>query len=308
MPRFVPFFSEAAWRTMKEKECSPGIHAGLALYRFFEGPLDDEKKKRNLRLIQNITFPEGTRLLVERQERQLQALAARGFETSRFEMKTVERLACGLGIASSAENGLYLDRIHGLPCIPGPSLKGVAQDQALMERGVFLARTRRQELRRMDGEFVAVFGAQSAEQGETLDRQWEARKGHVLFLDGVPVLSPCGQPFEIEIMNPHYGEYYSERGAKPPADYLAPTPIFFITVKKGVTFSFALAARQADFVLKGRRNAEAAVTVKIDADQLLAKAKTWLVTRLEDFGVGGKTRVGYGRLLSVAEAAARGGV
>jgi CRISPR-associated protein Cmr6 len=107
------------------------------------------------------------------------------------------------------------------------------------------------------------------------------RRGGVLFFD---LLSAADPPLKLalDIMNPHYGKYYTD--AAPPADYLEPVPVYFLTVDQGSQFSTFVAAR--DQVL---------------LDQILQRSVNgqwtgWLCEALEHWGAGGKTRAGYGEL------------
>ncbi|MDI6893171.1 MAG: type III-B CRISPR module RAMP protein Cmr6 [Bacillota bacterium] len=96
----------------------------------------------------------------------------------------------------------------------------------------------------------------------------KGRRGSVVFFDAVPVEPPV---LKVDVMNPHYGEYY--RGAEAPADYLSPVPVYFLAVEAGSRFAFAVGG--AD-------------------EELARKAKSWLVSALRDFGAGAKTSAGYG--------------
>jgi hypothetical protein len=98
----------------------------------------------------------------------------------------------------------------------------------------------------------------------------QKKKGEVVFLDAYPKDVP---QLHIDIMNPHYGPYYSD--GVPPADHHNPTPIKFLTVAPGTTFIFR------------------AVTKKENG--LPQKVKKALLSALTEEGVGAKTAVGYGR-------------
>jgi CRISPR-associated protein Cmr6 len=97
------------------------------------------------------------------------------------------------------------------------------------------------------------------------------QQGEVTFFDACPVAVPT---LEIDILNPHYGDYYQDKNnQKPPADYHNPVPTFFLTVAKGSRFQFALASRNPG---------------------LAQVAESWLRQALGDLGIGGKTAAGYG--------------
>lgn len=112
--------------------------------------------------------------------------------------------------------------------------------------------------------YRAVFGTQSA-------------RGRVVFFDAVPVMPP---KLVVDVMNPHYGPYYQEKGKKtPPADYLSPVPVYFLAVESGSRFAFAVAARNIE-------GAEGAPLARL--------ACSWMKDALNTIGVGGKTSAGYG--------------
>lgn len=101
-------------------------------------------------------------------------------------------------------------------------------------------------------------------------------KGEVIFLDAYPesLTTPEGEPIlELDVMNPHYGEYYQEN--EPPADWLSPVPVFFLVVRKDTCFIVRLASREQN---------------------LLGTIESWVREALKEFGIGAKTRAGYGEL------------
>ena len=110
-----------------------------------------------------------------------------------------------------------------------------------------------------DQQFVAIFGTTDA-------------AGSVIFFDAIPLELP---KFQLDIMNPHYPNYYGSRGEKPPADYESPNPVFFLTVS-GTLYCFAIAARSEQ------------------GNHLLDLAEQWLKGALGELGIGAKTSADYG--------------
>ena len=286
---YIPRFSRDAWKKALENHRQE-LHPGLALFRFFDEK--KEKKKLVLDRIAGIRFPTECKQLLERQKNHLLSLNDMGYSICQWQQTTATRLVCGLGIPSLAENGLFMDRVFGLPYLSGSALKGIAQDQALAMQDILTEQDSRRAWKRTDELFIAVFGAQSAEHDEVLDTYWESRKGHIFFLDAFPVLHQGSSPFDVDILNPHYDDYYKDQGKTPPADYLSPNPNFFLTVKKGVSFSFAVAAKNADFTFKDNNNKDQEVCV--DANKLCDHAVELVQRALVWPGIGGKTRVDYG--------------
>jgi CRISPR-associated protein Cmr6 len=286
----IPSFSETSFKRVKGNQ-SEFFNPGLFFYRFFY-QIGKKEKETVLREIKKTRAPLIWKVLSERRRVEIEALENLDYSVGVCSLKTDSRLACGLGIPSLVENGLLMDRVFGIPYLPGSVLKGIAQDAALMEMGVLDDQDQRRKAKRQHPELIAVFGTQSAEYKEVLDRYWEARKGHVRFLDAFPVFNVNEEVFDLDIVNPHYGEYYGSKGAKAPADYLSPDPNFFLTVKAGLRFEFTVAARDANYQFRDSTNQ--LKTVNIKAKDLVDKAWQWLKAGLTELGVGGKTRVGYG--------------
>lgn len=176
-------------------------------------------------------------------------------------LETDWRFIAGLGYKGALEVGITLHHLYGFPYLPGPSVKGVAR--AWAER-VLLPDNKTTER-----EIHDVFG--SPEKDET--RAKDFRLGGVRFFDALPTQFP---KLDVDVMTPHYGDYY-ENSQKPPGDWYDPVPVPFLTVAPGTPFHFGLAARE---------------------EALLKKATAWLKAGLKDLGAGGKTAAGYGYFLT----------
>ncbi|MFQ5456192.1 MAG: type III-B CRISPR module RAMP protein Cmr6 [Nitrospirota bacterium] len=175
-----------------------------------------------------------------------------GWKVESFEMVTDSRLIIGLGGTSVIETGITLHPLYGFPYLPASGLKGVARGYTEI-----IETTPKEDLQ-------TIFGSEDKDPVHVKDN----RQGKVFFMDGLPKTFPL---LDLDIMNPHYGEYY--QGNKPPADYLNPKPVTFLAVAKGQHFSICLFSRD---------------------DELVTKARGWLIGGLIELGSGGKTNVGYG--------------
>lgn len=197
------------------------------------------------------------------------------------------RLVVGLGQASVYETSMTLHHIYGIPYIPASSIKGVVRSWQI--RNKYLDKVTDKDRKdskdqdpaeklALDNEqFCDIFGC-----GEKSVHK-EARQGKIVFFDAFPCAEPA---LEVDIMNPHYGDYYSDDKAKtPPADYLSPVPIPFLTVGRQAAHSKE--ALKFQFVLGIRQNSE-------EDKDLLATAVKWLNEALSQQGIGAKTAVGYG--------------
>lgn len=197
-----------------------------------------------------------------------------GSQCSVFTIEARSRLAVGLGSASAYENGLALHHTLGLPYIPGSSIKGIVRNW-LLERQDWEELPDKAGIQpdQWDDLVEPVFGVQEAQ-------------GLACFWDAMPLAPPM---FEVDIMNPHYGEYYqeppnSQNPNKLPGDWYQPVPVFFLTVAPGAQFRSVVTLRPQHGANAGQ------------ADELFGHLKRWVKSAMEDWGVGAKTRKGYGQV------------
>lgn len=199
-----------------------------------------------------------------------------GLEVKSFEFKTDWRLIVGLGHESVYETSIILHHIYGFPFLPGSAIKGMARNYVIM--AIFEGE---EEKALKDEGFVAVFGKQE-------------QQGRVIFFDAFPKTKPY---LDVDIMNPHYGNYYSDDKNKiMPADYHDPKPINFLTVKD-TKFNVYLA-------VKKENNIEIKQTFKDNNKQKLENVFTgkkpldiaikYVQEAFQKQGIGAKTAVGYG--------------
>lgn len=219
------------------------------------------------------------RRALARRKALLEDLAAQGFHVARRVARSAWRVVSGLGIAHPFEVGFVLDRQSGVPLLPGSSVKGAARawaEQALEDQhatGAWSGKT--------GAALDAVFGPRFDD-----DRGERARpaQGAVVFFDAWPVTWPR---LEVDLLNPHYKDYYEGKTGAP-ADYLAPNPIFFLTVAEGQAYEFAVAVR-------GDVSAGVLDQAGVAApDELARLALDALLAAASEAGLGGKTAVGYG--------------
>lgn len=179
---------------------------------------------------------------------------------------TKGRMVIGLGGENVLETGITLHHTYGTPLIPGTALKGLAShfcDQVWGARddGQGFKRWREGEA---GGEYhKTIFGT-------TED------SGHIIFHDAWVTPETLANSLQPDVMTPHHGEYYSGVGA--PTDFDDPNPITFLSVVG--TFHIAVSCDVSGE--EGQKWAKLAF-------DLLAEA-------LKEWGIGGKTNAGYGRL------------
>lgn len=187
------------------------------------------------------------------------------------------RLALNLSDSLIQNAGICLDRLFGLPFIPGSAIKGVSRHAALAE----LKAARAEDRSRIFDLFRAVFGAadNDFEHGELrpfrplLSGRAENQKGAIAFLPAYPVNEAR---VVVDLTNVHYPDYY-RTGRTEDLSNERPQPNPFPAVEAGAQFAFCL-------VLNGTN----------PDPNLLTAATRWLETALTIHGLGAKTASGYG--------------
>ncbi|MCR6544716.1 type III-B CRISPR module RAMP protein Cmr6 [Dehalobacterium formicoaceticum] len=194
--------------------------------------------------------------------RQLRALNELGLLTKSLTLEPEWRMIVGLGGASVYETSLTLHHTYGIPYIPGSAIKGITRSWIISN--CFDGN----EKKALDDQgFKLIFGSQG-------------NKGNVFFYDAFPQGKP---KIIVDIMTPHYSEYYSK--GKAPRDYGDTKLIPFITIAE-TKFCFVIGI-------------DAQKNVAIDKDyfkgsSVMDVASTWIKKALLEHGVGAKTAVGYG--------------
>jgi CRISPR-associated protein Cmr6 len=268
----------------------------------------------------NHPFPKTKRMglllkaIEERQVAQLEVLKTNKHNTGTIpNLKVDNRLVVGLGTESVYETSMTLHPVYGIPYLPASAIKGVLRNyvinelfrdaddkaseaKALQDR-IWLPQQfqsnddKASEAKALqDPIFCQLFGApESCCVGKAL-------KGRVIFLDAFPKGEIVIEP---DVMTPHYQKYYMDSENKiPPADWLEPNPIVFLTVKQPV-FDFHYAVRivstTEDTVWKRLKSMEEEKAHEVFKGQKLGGLfKKWLPEALRMHGIGAKTTVGYG--------------
>ncbi|OGP83656.1 MAG: type III-B CRISPR module RAMP protein Cmr6 [Deltaproteobacteria bacterium RBG_16_58_17] len=185
-------------------------------------------------------------------------------------------LITGIGESHPHEISMVFDHNMGIPYIPASGVKGIVRfvhTLAIVEKGLpneWIQQDKKTGHACFDDDnyepIYSIFGNQK-------------NRGRVVFLDAYPEKVPA---LHVDIMNPHYGDYYSDdKGKTPPADYLSPNPIKFLTVAAGTIFIFRAIAEKTD--------------------NMPEKVRAAFMKALTVEGVGAKTSVGYGRFAVVEE-------
>ena len=195
------------------------------------------------------------RLAFQQYRARLEQLGARTAE-----VRTLDRVIVGLGADNPLETSITLNRLYGVPLIPGSALKGLARS--------YLRNQVRTHLDQAEGP--------SWEECDRVLFGDTSECGKVVFFDAWWV--PDGEPpLSKDVITVHHPGYYNPPGGKrlPPTDFDDPNPVRFVSAR-------------------GRF----LVAVKGPDEGWTGFALKLLLQALEDYGVGAKTSSGYGRLIA----------
>jgi len=183
-------------------------------------------------------------------------------------------MVTGTGEAHPLENGFRWHYGLAVPYLPASSIKGMLRTWLTCWDTDSFSKE----------EIIHLLG--NEQESET------AQIGNLLVFDAIP----CEQPvLSLDVMAPHCGDWYQKGGSNPgtaetvPADWQSPNLITFLVVKKA-SFFFSVAAR----------------TPK--AQQLLPKVMIALSEALSTLGIGAKTALGYGVMITEPEESSHSGI
>jgi len=332
----VPKESQTAFWAYQNK--SPQ-NPGLIFDRFMPDWVDhaDELKEKGFKSTKKAAEQADGALLAAwntRWEKTMEAAQGKSFP-----LQTDWRLIAGLGRKGSLEVGFTFHR-YGFPYLPGSSLKGLARTWGLVDIASRLGESRVKSLceqvnqkerlkealgvlsalevslsREKEDDFLAEMkGCGATPEAVEMGKRFRAifgtteHSGHVLFFDAIPQSKPR---LELDIMNPHYPDYYKEVGNEHPevypTDWQSPNPVKFLAVAPGTVFRFAVGWRRAPIdtisleALPTEKERQEWSWFKVvttpspgEPNDLLKLAKAWLEKGLLELGAGGKTSGGYG--------------
>jgi len=176
--------------------------------------------------------------------------------------ETTGRFVTGMGDGGVLETGLTLQHTYGTPVIPGSTIKGVCSHYFVteVESRIEGDKAEAHKFRRL------VFGTQKY-------------RGMITFEDAWMLPASLPQALQLDVMTPHEIAYYRGKGA--PTGQGDPKPISFLSVQG--RFLVAVACENSG---------ELGATLAGEAMKLIERA-------LGDWGAGGKTRAGYGRMKAI---------
>ena len=261
VPRYV---SDA---TGNFANCPPGHRFNLyfPIWREADWQLDKNGKLAALRQCTKLgTAAEPLRALRQRQQSLAQAFP----RTHCFvmEARSTAPFATGLGLEHPVENGFAFLSPYGLPYLAGSGVKGVLRSAA-------------QELQRMGDEAISLPVIETLFGSEN---DHNARRGAVTCWDIFPSPPKDKELLVVELMTPHFTDYFQNKGT--PHDAGKPNPIPFLAVAAGSEFRFVVTCLPA--LLNETVPLERWQTL---LSRIILHAFNWL-------GFGAKTSVGYGAM------------
>jgi|DewCreStandDraft_4_1066084.scaffolds.fasta_scaffold01130_25 CRISPR-associated protein Cmr6 len=133
------------------------------------------------------------------------------------ELSVTDRIIVGLGVENPMETSITLNRLYGVPVIPGSALKGVARRYAEM-----FAPEEEDKTGDYAKQVQFLFG----------DRDFG---GRITFFDAWWV--PGEPPLCKDVITVHHQQYYTTKGEKPPTDFDDPNPVSFVSAKGAFLFA-----------------------------------------------------------------------
>lgn len=202
-----------------------------------------------------------------------------GIEIFSFDVQTSSPFISGLGSGHPTETGMILDRNIGVPYLPAASIKGVV-------RTAYAVNIVGESGQANDAEIEKYFGTVDVNKTNTVKR------GQLVFMDAYPENIA---ELKMDIMNPHFGDYYGGEGKKLPTENSNPVPIHFLVVPEGTFFTFRC------YYLPFEKNKEAQ-NEKPQNEEIKKDVEKMFETAFSKIGFGGKTAIGYGRFKKPTEA------
>lgn len=207
------------------------------------------------------------------------------------EYKTEQRLIIGLGSEHIHETSIVLHHVFGVPYIPATVLKGVVRSFVIED--IWKRLNGKYDKQKIDNwiEEGKIPEEVKNEVKTTLSTAhkifgFKKNKGVIRFLDAFPVKLNLS----VDVMNPHYPEYYQNQKPQAPSDWQNPKPIFFLAIDKSSIFKIG-----KDSIFKFAFLIEENVDLgDEEKKKLKIQTEKWLQKTVQEFGLGAKTALGYG--------------
>lgn len=271
--------------TLRNQRADHGQHPGLLLQRYLcENATGEDGNPEEKRAILQAAINSA----VNEEVRALYRIAFNRWSTS-FPTDSIQadlatpacdsRLIVGLGSENVLETGIRLHHTYGMPIIPGSALKGLAAHYC--DQAWALTDKRFKKPTKLEDEayrkFLAGKGPKPEDNFHRLLFGSTDDSGCITFHDSW--LTPDSpRPLVLDVMTPHHPKWLD--GSVPPTDFDSPTPVPFLSV----TGTFRVVVSWHGLTSDKAKN-------------WTELARSLLCDALKDWGIGGKTTSGYGRLV-----------
>jgi CRISPR-associated protein Cmr6 len=249
-----------------------GDNPGLILQRYLVCQSDSAERRALLGAAVQSAQSESLRAIyAEAFARWVKSFAEDNSHRSK-QLTTASRLIIGLGEENVLETGLRLHHTYGTPIVPGSALKGLASHYChdlWGQRHNDAAPEENRLFRRGEAHHSLLFG--TTDDG-----------GVITFHDAL--ITPAtlnGSALHLDVMTPHHSKWQTNEA--PPTDFDSPVPVSFLSVTG--TFDVRLSWAGPQTIPSDQKGAWTTLAMKI------------LEEALAEWGVGGKTNSGYGRLV-----------
>ena len=236
-----------------------GENASLIMARYIKNLDDKNESKRKLFSAMSHAALNALELYKHAFRMRRDTLAMKAMPKT---FRTIQPLAVGLGNSNVIETGLALNPLYGMPMLPGSSIKGITAHYCSeifgAENHDYRGPDPDAPLESAGRIYEALFGKVAPEK--------EQEAGLLRFYDAWIMPESVSECFVMDVMTPHYG-----------SDFADPNPINFLTVEGEFEIFIGCGNPEAD-----KR--------WIDFAFSLTEAA------LNNYGIGGKIRAGYGKM------------
>lgn len=253
-------------------------HPGLLLQRYVAHPADgSDNWSRAKRDIHDAARTARCELYKAAYDRWWQSLPEL---TAANDMQTVGRLIVGLGTENVLETGIRLHHTYGMPILPGSALKGLAAHYCDQVWGPTDTSFKRPTIAEEEAyaRYLVGKGPKPKDNYHRLLFGTTDDSGSVIFHDAWLVPDSKQEPLTLDVMTPHHPRWLD--GSVAPTDFDSPTPVPFLSVRGQFSLAVTWNGPQVD-------NRAGKWTMRVF---------DLLVAALGDWGIGGKTTSGYGRM------------
>jgi len=250
-----------------------GTHPGLILQRYLANQSDPDERRALLDATRRSASSESLSSVYTAAFARWAGSFPRDNLHRAERLAVASRLVVGLGSEDVLETGLRLHHTYGVPIIPGSALKGLASHychDVWGQRHDATASGANKLFRRGGAYHSLLFG--TTDDG-----------GVITFHDAWIVPEFLSGALRLDVMTPHHPKWQINQA--PPTDFDSPVPVSFLSVAG--TFDIRLSWSGPAATPTDRAEAWTEMAM-----QLLREA-------VAEWGVGGKTSSGYGRLVPV---------